>query len=58
MKLVERQAVNHLNAQTKLAAGTPATRLALAGYVESDGSHHVNYVDANGHVHELYLSPS
>jgi hypothetical protein len=44
------------NDLTKLAGGTPANRLALDGYAQGDGSQHVNYVDASGHVHELYGS--
>ncbi len=42
---------------TALAGGTPAAGDALAGYSQSDGSQHVNFLDSNGHVHELYESP-
>jgi len=30
---------------------------ALDGYSQGDGSQHVNFVDGQGHVHELYRSP-
>ncbi len=30
---------------------------ALDGYAQHDGSQHVNFIDANGHVHELYWNP-
>ncbi len=30
---------------------------ALDGYAQDDGSQHVNFIDANGHVHELYWNP-
>jgi hypothetical protein len=45
------------NDLTKLAEGTPANGFALNGYAQSDGSQHVNFIDASGHVHELYKSP-
>lgn len=34
-------------------SGIPQTS-GLDGYVLSDNSQHVNFIDANGHVHELY----
>ena len=38
--------------------GTPATMVFVAspldGYAQADGSQHVNFIDAAGHVHELY----
>jgi hypothetical protein len=38
--------------------GTPATMdfvvSPLDGYAEKDGSQHVNFIAADGHVHELY----
>jgi predicted NUDIX family NTP pyrophosphohydrolase len=38
--------------------GAPAiTGSALDGYWGSDSSQHVNYIDADGHVHELYIHP-
>jgi hypothetical protein len=38
--------------------GTPASQSsALDGYVEPDGSQHVNFIDANGHIHELFRNP-
>ncbi len=45
------------NDLTALAGGTPANRSALDGYSQGDGSQHVNFIDASGHVHELYGSP-
>ena len=46
------------NDLTALAGGTPANpQNGLAGYSQSDGSQHVNFIDRNGHVHELYGSP-
>ena len=50
------------NDLTKLAGGTPAFnviegRSPLDGYSQGDGSQHVNFIDAAGHVHELYRSP-
>ena len=41
---------------TKLADGIPASGSALAGYAQGDGSRHAIFVDADGHVHELYRS--
>ena len=38
---------------TLAAAGS-----ALDGYSQSDNSQHVNFTDANGHVHELYRHPA
>ena len=29
----------------------------IDGYSQGDGSQHVNFIDGNGHVHELYRSP-
>ena len=44
---------------TSLAGGTsPFLGSALTGYVQSDNSQHVNFIDDNGQVHELYLSPA
>jgi hypothetical protein len=37
---------------TLAAAGS-----ALDGYWGSDNSQHVNFIDADGHVHELYIHP-
>jgi hypothetical protein len=45
------------NDLTALAGGTPALGNQLSGYSQSDGSQHVNFIDENGHVHELYGSP-
>ena len=45
------------NDLTRLAGGTPANGRALDGYSQGDGSQHVNFIDADGHVHELYKSP-
>ena len=46
------------NPLTALAHGTPAARVsALDGYSQNDGSQHVNFLDANGNVHELYRNP-
>ena len=46
------------NDLTKLARGTQATDgSALLGYSQGDGSQYVNFIDATGHVHELYRSP-
>ena len=40
---------------TNLSGGTPAAAgTGLDGYGQADGSQHVNFVDANGDVHELY----
>ena len=44
-----------------LTAGTGAPPAApgnrLDGYVTSNDQMHINYVDADGHVHELGTSP-
>jgi hypothetical protein len=46
---------NDLTART---GGVPvAPGSALDGYWGSDSSQHINYIDANGHVHELYIHP-
>ncbi len=46
------------NDLTGFAGGTPAAPgSALDGYWGSDSSQHVNFIDANGHVHELYIHP-
>ena len=46
---------------TALAGGAPAALPSglsrLAGYSQGDGSQHVNFIDASGHVHELYIKP-
>ena len=47
------------NDLTALAiGGTPATMVfvvsPLDGYSQADGSQHVNFIAADGHVHELY----
>ena len=42
---------------TALAAGAEAQLTPLNGYSQNDNSQHVNFIDANGHVHELYRSP-
>ena len=36
---------------------TAAPGSALDGYWGSDSSQHVNFIDGNGHVHELYIHP-
>ena len=47
------------NDLTGFAHGTPASgAFALDGYSQGDGSQHVNFIDGNGHVHELYRSPN
>ena len=40
-------------------AGAPEASYGsvLDAYSQSDGSQHVNFIDGNGHVHELYRSP-
>ncbi|HEX2822453.1 MAG TPA: hypothetical protein VHO07_20105, partial [Streptosporangiaceae bacterium] len=50
---------------TAFADGTPAfgDGSSLYGYVQSDGSQHVNFIDGTiesglGHVHELYRTPT
>src|SRR5947209_17110309 len=46
---------NDLTAVTK---GTPAVPgSALDGYWGTDNSNHVNFIDGNGHVHELFTRP-
>jgi hypothetical protein len=48
--------VNDLTALTE--PGTPgAYATALDGYWGSDGSQHVNFIGADDHVHELYITP-
>jgi len=43
------------NDLTALAHGAPPLLPgALDGYTEKDGSQHVNFIAADGHVHELY----
>jgi hypothetical protein len=49
------------NDLTALAKGTPAGLTnddsgTLAGYSQDDNSQHVIFIDADGHVHELYRS--
>lgn len=44
------------NDLTNFAGATAAVPgSALDGYWGSDNSQHVNFVDGNGHVHELYI---
>lgn len=45
------------NNLTAFARGTPASSSAITGYSQNDSSQHVNFIDAKGHVHELYRSP-
>src|ERR1039457_3319781 len=45
------------NDLTVLAGAAPATSGKLDGYSQGDGSQHVNFIDENGQVHELYRSP-
>ena len=46
------------NDLTVLAIGTPAVGgSALDGYSQGDNSQHVNFIDRNGHVHELHRNP-
>ena len=46
------------NDLTACSRGTPAAAgSALDGYPQGDLSQHVNFIDANGHVHELYSPP-
>ena len=45
------------NDLTKLAGGTPAAVPGLDEYTQADGSQHVNFIDGEGHVHELYRNP-
>ena len=44
---------------TALSGGTPIAEFGIGpdGYAQGDGSQHVNFVDANNHVHELYRGP-
>src|ERR1700742_3804210 len=44
------------NDLTKLAGGTLAAA-GCDGYAQGNGGLHVYFVDANGHIHELYRSP-
>jgi len=47
------------NDLTQITNGPPAfVNSGLAGYGGSDNSQHVNYIDAGGHVHELYIAPA
>jgi len=47
------------NNLTAFARGTPAViNGPLSGYSQDDHSQHVNFIDINGHVHELYRSPN
>jgi len=39
------------------SATMPASGTPLHGYWGSDSSQHVNYIGADGHVHELYIHP-
>jgi hypothetical protein len=46
------------NDLTAFTGGVPAVAgSALDGYWGSDSSQHVNYISADGHVHELYIHP-
>ena len=46
------------NDLTQFAGGTPAVGIReLDGYSLGDNSQHVNFIDGNGHVHELYRNP-
>ena len=46
------------NDLTGFAHGTPAHASGpIDGYSQGDGSQHVNFIDENRHVHELYRSP-
>jgi hypothetical protein len=36
---------------------TAAARSPIDGYSGPDGSQHANFIDGNGHVHELYIHP-
>jgi len=46
---------NDLTAFANGAAAAPGS--ALDGYWGSDSSQHVNFISADGHVHELYIHP-
>ncbi len=46
------------NDLTKLADGASASPSSgLVGYSQGDNSQHVNFIDAGGHIHELYIKP-
>jgi hypothetical protein len=46
------------NDLTALSKGVPAaTTSALGAYTGGDGSQHVNFIDLNGHLHELNIQP-
>jgi uncharacterized protein (DUF2147 family) len=46
------------NDLTAAAKGSPAASGgAMHGYWGSDSSQHVNFISADGHVHELYIAP-
>ena len=45
------------NDLTALAQGALPAFGLLDGYSEEDGGQHVNFIDENGHVHELFRSP-
>jgi hypothetical protein len=46
------------NDLTQMSGGVSAAAgSSLVGYWGSDSSQHVDFVDANGHVHELYIHP-
>jgi hypothetical protein len=50
------------NDLTKLAGAAPlkvepVAETALSAYWGSDNSQHVNYIGADGHLHELYIAP-
>jgi hypothetical protein len=48
-----------INDLTKLAGSstTAAAESPLTGYWDGEARHHVNYIDSDGHVHELYIRP-
>ena len=46
------------NYLTKFAQGPTVGFLVLDAYSEEDGSQHVNFIDANGHLNELYRNPA
>ncbi len=47
------------NDLTGFAQGLRASDgFGLDGYSQADGSQHVNFIDVNGHVHELYRNPA
>jgi hypothetical protein len=41
-----------------MTAIKPETGSSLTGYWGSDNSQHVNFIGADGDVHELYIAPS